>query len=139
MSSQRGAVSVEFAMVVPVLVLLVGLVVGGARTWLARGVVEQAAGAAVRGISLARSQPEAARTARDLALAQAAVGGLRCERLVIETDATALGSPPGQPATVQATVGCDVPLGDVLVPGWPGVIRVSASAEAALDRYRGRK
>jgi hypothetical protein len=139
MSGQRGAASVEFAMVVPVLVLLVGLVVGGARTWLARGVVEQAAGAAVRGMSQSRSQPEAARTAQDLAVAQAAAGGLRCERIVIETDSAALAQPPGQPGKVSAMVGCDVPLADVLVPGWPGVVRVSASAEAALDRYRGRK
>jgi len=138
-SGQRGAVSVEFAMVVPVLVLLAGLLVGGARTWLARGVVEQAAGAAVRGMSQARTQPEAARAARDLAVAQAAAGGLRCERIIVETDATALAQPPGLPGKVTATVGCDVPLGDLLVPGWPGVVRVAARAEATLDRYRGRK
>lgn len=48
-TGQRGAAAVEFAMTVPVLVLLFGLVVGGARTWLARGSVEQAAAAAARG------------------------------------------------------------------------------------------
>lgn len=139
MTGQRGAASAEFAMLVPVLVLLVGLVVGGARTWLARGVVEQAAGAAARGMSQSRSQAEASRTAKDLALAQAAAGGLRCTNLVVDTDASALGLPPGVPAKVSATVRCDVPLGDVLVPGWPGAIRVEASAETVLDRYRGRK
>ena len=139
MTGQRGSASVEFAMVVPVLVLLVGLVVGGARTWLARGVVEQAAGAAVRGMSQARSPGEAVRTAKSLAFAQAAAGGLRCERIAVEVDAGALARPPGTPAVVAATVRCDVPLGDVLVPGWPGVIEVEATAEAVLDRYRGRK
>jgi Flp pilus assembly protein TadG len=139
MTGQRGAASVEFAMLVPVLVLLAGLVVGGARTWLARGMVEQAAGAAVRGMSQSRSEAEANRSAKDLALAQAAAGGLRCASLVVDTDATALGRPPGAPGKVRATVRCDVPLGDVLVPGWPGVIRVEATAETALDRYRGRK
>lgn len=139
MTSQRGAASVEFALIVPVLVLLVGLVVGGARTWLARGVVEQAAGAAVRGMSQARGQAEAVRAARDLAFAQASAGGVRCERLVVDVDAAALASAPGSRATVSATVRCDVPLGDVLVPGWPGVIGVEASAEAVLDTYRGRK
>jgi len=138
-TSQRGAASVEFAMIVPVLVLLVGLVVGGARTWLARGVVEQAAGAAVRGMSQARGQAEAVRTARDLALAQATAGGVRCERLVVDVDASALSTAPGTRASVRARVRCDVPLGDVLVPGWPGVIGVEASAETVLDTYRGRK
>ena len=139
MTGQRGAASVEFALIIPVLVLLVGLIVGGARTWLARGVVEQAAGAAVRGMSQARGPAEAVRTARDLALAQATAGGVRCERLVVDVDAAALTTAPGSRATVTATVRCDVPLEDVLVPGWPGVVGVEASAEAVLDTYRGRK
>jgi Flp pilus assembly protein TadG len=130
---------VEFAMIVPVLVLLVGLVVGGARTWLARGVVEQAAGAAVRGMSQARGQGEAVRTAQELAIAQAAAGGVRCERLFIDVDASGFTTAPGTHATVTARVHCDVPLSDVLVPGWPGVIGVEASAETVLDTYRGRK
>ncbi|HEY3546864.1 MAG TPA: TadE/TadG family type IV pilus assembly protein [Propionicimonas sp.] len=129
----------EFAMIVPVLVLLVGLVVGGARTWLARGVVEQAAGAAVRGMSQARGQGEAVRTAQELAIAQAAAGGVRCERLFIDVDASGFTTAPGTHATVTARVHCDVPLSDVLVPGWPGVIGVEASAETVLDTYRGRK
>jgi hypothetical protein len=126
-------------MIVPVLVLLVGLVVGGARTWLARGVVEQAAAAAVRGMSQARGQGEAVRTARELALAQATAGGVRCERLIVDVDAAAFATAPGTRATVGARVRCDVPLGDVLVPGWPGVIGVEASAQAVLDTFRGRK
>ena len=139
MTGQRGAASVEFAMLVPVLVLLVGLVVGGARTWMARGLVEHAAGAAVRGMSQSRSQAEANRAAKDLVLAQAAAGGLRCRSLVVDTDASALGRPPGAPARVRATVRCEVPLADVLVPGWPGAIWVEATAETPLDRYRGRR
>jgi Flp pilus assembly protein TadG len=130
---------VEFAMIVPVLVLLVGLLVGGARTWLARGVVEQAAGAAVRGMSQARGQGEAVRTAQELAIAQAAAGGVRCERLFVDVDASGFAIAPGTPATVTARVHCDVPLGDILVPGWPGVIGVEATAETVLDTYRGRK
>ncbi len=139
MNGQRGAASVEFALIVPVLVLLVGLLVGGARTWLTRGVVEQAAGAAVRGMSQARGPGEAVRIARDLAHAQVAAGDVRRERLVVDVDASALSTSPGTRATVTARVRCDVPLGDVLVPGWPGVIGVEASAETVLDTYRGRK
>jgi hypothetical protein len=90
-------------------------------------------------MSQARSEAEANRTAKDLALAQAAAGGLRCTTLVVDTDTSALARPPGVPAKVRATVRCDVPLGDVLIPGWPGEVRVEATAEAVLDRYRGRK
>jgi Flp pilus assembly protein TadG len=126
-------------MVVPVLVLLFGLVVGGARTWLARGAVEQAAAAAARGVSQARTPGEAGRIARDLAAAQAAVGGLRCERWAVDVDAAALTAAPGQPGSVGAAVTCSVPLGDVLVPGWPGTLDVRATATAVVDRYRGRK
>ncbi|MCA0296568.1 MAG: pilus assembly protein [Actinobacteria bacterium] len=136
---ERGAAALEFAMVVPVLVLLFGLVVGGARTWLARGAVEQAAAAAARGVSQARTPGEAERVARDLAAAQAAIGGLRCERWSVDVDAAALTQPPGQPGSVGATVACSVPLSDVLVPGWPGSVDVRATAIAVLDRYRGRK
>jgi Flp pilus assembly protein TadG len=136
---QRGSVALEFAMLVPVLVLLFGLVIGGARTWLARGAVDQAAAAAARGVSQARTPAEAKRVAHDLAAAQAAVGGLRCDRWTVEVEAGALASPPGQAGSVAATVTCAVPLGDVLVPGWPGSVEVRATASAVLDRYRGRQ
>lgn len=139
MTSQRGAAALEFAMTVPVLVLLFGIVVGGARTWLARGAVEQAAAAAARGASLARTPGEAQRLGGDLALAQAALGGLRCDRWGVDVDAAALGRSAGRAGEVSATVTCAVPLGDVLVPGWPGSVEVRTVATAVVDRYRGRQ
>ncbi len=136
---QRGAAAVEFAMLVPVLVLLFGLVVGGARTWLARGAVEQAAAAAARGASQARTPGEAQHAATELARAQAAVGGLRCDRWAVDVEVGALAGAPGIPGEIRATVTCDVPLGDVLVPGWPGSVEVRATSAAVVDRYRGRQ
>ena len=126
-------------MIVPVVVLLFGLVVGGARTWLARGNVEQAAAAAARGVSQARTPAAARQLAADLAGAQAAVGGLRCARWLVDVDAAALAAPPGRPGAVAVSVTCEVPLEDVLVPGWPGSIEVRASASAVVDTYRGRQ
>lgn len=137
--TQRGAAAVEFALLVPVLVLLFGLVVGGARVWLARGAVEQAAAAAARGASQARTPGEAQHAATELAQAQAAVGGLRCDRWAVDVDVRALASAPGTPGEVRAAVTCEVPLGDVLVPGWPGTIEVRATSAAVVDRYRGRQ
>lgn len=136
---ERGSAAVEFAMLVPVLVLLFGVVVGGARTWLARGAVEQAAGAAARGVSQARTAADARRAAEDLASAQIAIGDVRCQRITVDVDAAGLTVAPGRPAQVRAAVTCVVPLADVLVPGWPGAIEVRASAMAVVDRYRGRQ
>ena len=137
--AQRGAAAVEFAMIVPVVVLLFGLVIGGARTWRARGAVEQAAAAAARGASQARTPAGAVQAADDLAHAQAAMDGLRCVRWLVDTEAAALAGVPGQPGAVRVSVTCEVPLADVLVPGWPGAVEVRATASAVVDTYRGRR
>ena len=136
---ERGAATVEFALLVPVLVLLFGLVVGGARVWLARATVDQMAGSAARAGSLARTPAAAVAAATRLARDQAATDGLRCVALTVDVDARSLANPPGTPARVEVEVGCTVPLGDVIVPGWPGQLSLSASAAAVVDSYRGRQ
>lgn len=138
-SRQRGSAALEFATIVPVAVLLFGLVVGGARVWLARSAVEQAAGAAARAASLARTPGEARHAAAVLAADQVAVGGLRCLQFSVDVDTATLAGPPGRAGRVRATATCQVPLADVLVPGWPGAIEVRAGASAVVDRYRGRQ
>lgn len=135
----RGAASVEFALVVPTLVILVGLVVGGARVWSARVGVDQIAGAAARGASLARSPAEAQHDGQRLAELQASTEGLRCRSLAVHLDASGLTIEVGRPAQVSARVRCAVGLSDVLVPGWPGELVVTAEASSVVDRYRGRQ
>ena len=44
----------------------------------------------------------------------------------------------GQPAQVSTTVRCTVSLGDLLVPGLPGSVSMSATQTSVLDRYRER-
>ena len=131
--------AIEFVQLVPVLVLWFGVVVGGARVWLARGVAEQAAAAAARAASGERSVAKAERAGRELAVAQASTSGLRCAEFSVLVDADALAQDAGTPGQVHARVSCAVPLGDVLVPGWPGTVDVSGDATAVVDRYRGRK
>ena len=46
--------------------------------------------------------------------------------------------PVGQAAHTSVDVACTVPLADLIVPGWPGELQVTASAESVLDRYRAR-
>lgn len=136
---QRGAAAVELALVVPVLVLLFGVVVGGARVWLARAGVEQMAGAAARAGSQERTPAAAVTAANRLARAQAASDGLRCSTLTVDVDARGLASPPGTPAQVRVSVQCAVPLADVIVPGWPGELVLTAAASSVVDSYRGRQ
>lgn len=137
-SQERGAASVELALVIPVLVLLMGVVVGGARVWLARSGVEQLAAGAARAGSLARSPGEAVAAAEALVRVQTPGGDLRCRELSVDVDARDLANPPGVPAQVRVTVSCSVGLADLIVPGWPGELMVTASAVSVVDTYRGR-
>jgi Flp pilus assembly protein TadG len=137
--NQRGSLATEFALLAPILLLLFSVAIGGARTWMARAGVEQMAGAAARAASLERTVGQAQQRAGQLATAQAAAGGVRCQVLEVEVDASALSRPVGTAGTVTATVHCEVALADVLVPGWPGSLAVAATASAVVDSYRGRK
>ena len=136
---ERGAAAVELALIVPVLVLLLGVVVGGARVWLARTGVEQLAAGAARAGSLARTPAEAVAAAESLVRHQAATDGLRCAELGVDVDARSLARPAGTPARIDVRVSCTVGLGDVIVPGWPGRLTLSASAASVVDTYRGRQ
>ncbi len=137
-SDERGAAAVEFALLAPVLVLLFGVTVGGARLWLARATVDHAAASAARAGSLARSAEQAVADGRALAELQLTTDGVRCAELTVELDARDLVEPAGAGGFVEAVVGCTVGLSDVLVPGWPGEVRVVATAASAVDRYRAR-
>jgi len=121
------------------IVLLFGVVVGGARVWLARADVEHMAGAAARAGSLARTPAAAVAAATELAQAQAGTAGLRCSSFTVDVDARSLANPPGTPAEVLVTVRCGVPLEDVIVPGWPGELTLTAAASSVVDSYRGRR
>lgn len=138
-TDQRGSSAIEFTLLIPVIVLLFSVLVGGGRVWLARSSVESMAGAAARAASLERDASSALSSARALVAAQAEVSGLRCSRLNTQLDTAAFGLPAGTPGEVLADVRCDVPLADILVPGWPGELVVAAHASAVIDRYRGRR
>lgn len=137
---ERGAAALEFVVIVPALLLLIGLVVGGGRVWYARTTVHQLADSAARTASLARTASEAQAGAVALAGQDAEASGLSCEGGPgVAVDTAGFAVPVGQPASVRTSVRCSVPLADLLVPGWPGTLDVEASAESVLDRYRGRR
>ena len=137
-SRERGAAALEFALVVPLLVLLMGLVVGGGRVWFARASVDAIAGSSARAASLARSAAEAEQAAHRVAALQAVSEAVHCAQLEVAVDAGEFAVPVGQPAMTRVHLRCAVPLADLLVPGWPGQLVVESTATSVIDRYRGR-
>lgn len=138
--TERGAVAVEFAILLPVLVLLIGTVVAGGRLAYTRTMVHHVADAGARAASLTRDAATAQRTAIDTVRSDADASGVRCAGGITATaDTSGFAAPPGQPAHVTVTVRCTVTMGDLLVPGLPGSWLVEASSTSTLDRYRGRR
>ena len=136
--SQRGTASVELAILVPVLVILLGLMIAGGRIWFARATVTEAAYSAARAASLARTPGEAAIDGRNAGQQSMATGGLECISRSVQVDVNAFSVPVGQPATITSSVFCTVSFGDVLLPGMPGALTLRADGASALDTYRGR-
>lgn len=137
---QRGSATVEFVIVLPVLLLIAGSVIAGGRAWLAHAGVEQLAESAARQASISRTADQARASAIELVRRDAAASGLPClGGVAVSVDTSGFAVPVGQPARVNATVQCRVGLSDLLLPGIPGTVDASASATSVLDRYRARE
>ncbi|MCW2811628.1 MAG: hypothetical protein JWP61_2086 [Friedmanniella sp.] len=135
---ERGSATVELALLVPGLVLMLGLTLAGGRVWFARTTVNEAAQSAARAASLARSVGEAVPAGRQAGLQSLATEGLECRATAVSVDAAAFAVPVGQPATVRSAVTCDLSFADLLLPGAPGAIRLVGRGASALDTYRAR-
>lgn len=134
----RGSVTLELVVLAPGLLLFIGLVVFAGRTSLANQSIAQAANEAARIASIARTQPEADRTAGEAARSTLVQQDLQCLTTSVSVDTTGFGQPVGTAATITATVSCVVRLSDLAVPGLPGSRTVTATATSPLDVYRER-
>lgn len=134
---ERGAAATEWAILFPVFIMLIGVMVAGARYAQARAGIAEAAGAAARAASIARDAGSA-KAAADAVIASN-LAGTACQSRTVAVDLSGFAVPVGQPARVRVSIRCTVPLGDVVVPGMPGSVTVSADATSALDRYRSRR
>ena len=134
----EGSTTLELVVWAPGLLLLIGLLTVAGRVNSANAAVEQAAVDAARTASSARS----AAGARDLATSSAAktlaAQALQCTTTTVALDTSGFGTPPGQSATVTATVTCPVRLSDLSMPGLPGTRTVSHTATSSLDTFRER-
>jgi Flp pilus assembly protein TadG len=136
--NQRGAAAVELTLLVPALLLVLGLLVSGGRLWFARTTVNEAAQAAARAASLARSASTATTAGRDAGSQSLTTAGLRCRSTSVSISTAAFAVPVGTPSTVTSTILCIVDFSDVFLPGWPGSVELTGRGSAALDTYRSR-
>jgi hypothetical protein len=137
--TERGSSAVELAILVPALVLMLGMMIGGGRLWFARTTVNEAAEVASRAASLARSADAAATEGDAAGRSSLSTGGLHCVNSSVSIDVGAFRVPVGTPATIGSRVVCSVPFGDVFLPGMPGFIELTGSGASALDTYRSRQ
>lgn len=126
------------AVLVPALLALVVFAIAAGRVGAATTALDSAAFSAARAASITRSAGQAEAAARASAEAILASLGITCAPSQVAIDASGFTAPVGEPAQVLVTVSCEVPLGELAVPGAPGTKRLSASALSAIDSYRER-
>lgn len=135
---ERGALSLEMAIVAPGVLVLILLLTAAGRTLSAYQAVEASAAEVARTASLARDAQTAAARAHASGSATLANQGLRCRSHRIDIDTRGFSAPIGVPADVGATVTCVVDLADLTVPGLPGAKTVTRSATSPIDAHRAR-
>lgn len=134
----RGAMSVELALLAPALLLLLSFAIFAGRTQIARNAVQAAARSAAREASLAGDATTATAQADDQARQTLATQDLRCQSTNISVDTAGFQAAPGQPGDVTVTIACVVGMADLLAPGVPGALSVQAVFTSPIDNYRER-
>ncbi len=135
---ERGVATLEFVVLTPVLIALLGLLVMAGRVAIASNSVQAAADEAARSASISRTASAARSGAEAGARRSLARQDLRCATVRVEVDTGGFATPVGLPARVSATVTCVVQLADLALPGFPGSRTVTATAVSPLDTYRER-
>lgn len=134
-----GTSVIETAILAPALILFIGLIVAGGRLAVAHQAVEAAAAEAARSASIARNAVDAVAAAETAAVAALGAQDLTCLSRTVDVDVDVAGfaAAVGTPASVSATITCQVHLADTL-PGLPGSLQVSATIRSPLDTFRER-
>jgi hypothetical protein len=135
--ADTGSAALELVVLAPVLLGLLGLVIAAGRTSVAQASVDAAARDAARQASIALNPYTAQLTGQSSARAALRRDGLDCVP-VISIDTSGFAVPPGQPASVSATVTCTVPLSSLYLPGLPGSHTMTFTFRSPLDLYRSR-
>ncbi len=124
-----GSVSVEIALSVPLIVLLLFLLTAAVHLGRAAIDVNSAAAAAARAASLARTAPTATTAARNAATANLAG---QCASLSVTVDTSAF----HRGGAVTVTVACTVTTHGLTGISIPGSVTTRAASTSPIDRYR---
>ena len=135
----RGSVSLELAILAPVMLLLLAFVVLAGRVAIAGNTVTTVAGNAAREASLARTAGAAAAAGRAVARAGLAAQSVQCQSGgTVTVDVSGFGAAaagvPGQ--VVVVTVDCVVTLSDLALPGVRGTRTLTERAVSPIDPNR---
>ena len=122
---QRGAVSVEAVLLLPLVILIVSAATASWRVWQARADVQSASQSAARTAAMAHSS------------GQAELAGTRCRGASLRIAADTFSRRVGTRGSVSASVSCTVSLSDLGLT-LPGSIHVNGSARAPVDSHRER-
>jgi Flp pilus assembly protein TadG len=128
MKSDEGSVSVELAILAPLIALLLVCVVAVGRVQNSRADVEAAAQSAARDISIARDPAAAFGRVRKSTAAMLHVGSPSCREFTFTPSLTA--------DDVTVSVACVADLQDAAVLPLPGSMTLRASATEVLDQFR---
>ncbi|MEV7471474.1 hypothetical protein AB0O20_34015 [Streptomyces kronopolitis] len=134
----RGSYTLETLICVAVLIPFLGLLAAYGLAGLFDNSVDNAANSAARAASQAVDADTA--QARGRAAVEAALrqDDRNCTSVSIDIDTSAFASPPGQAASVTATVSCTIPLDQLSVPGLLSSKTLKATAISAVDQYADR-
>jgi Flp pilus assembly protein TadG len=136
---ERGSTALELAILAPGLLLFITIVVYAGRVELAGQAVQQAADEAARSASIQRTQAGADEIAGEEARNTLNQQDLDCKSVVVKVDTQDFNTGPGQDGRIYTTVQCDVKVGDLILPGFPGTKTVTARGISPLDTYRERR
>ena len=138
-AGERGSAALEAAVGVPAFLLFVGLIIFAGRVAIATQAVDAAAADAARTASIARTPTSAASDAKATATSSLTAQHVNCTSMTVTVDTSGFAAPVGTPATVTATVRCNLDLADLALPGVPGARAVTATAHSPVDTYRERR
>lgn len=138
-TGQRGlAPATELVIIFPALIVLLGVIVGGARIWFARSVVTDAAYSGARAASIERDAGQANAVGHNATVQRLNMRGITCLQTSIDLDLSGFSAPVGTPASVTEQIHCQVSIGNVLVPGMPGSMMIVGRGTSPIDTYRER-
>ena len=136
-SRDRGSAALELVIIAPGLLLVLAVLIFAGRVAIAQQAVDSAAADAARSASIARTQGQAQASAEAAASASLTNQTTRCVSTAVTVDTSGFATPVGTPASVGATVTCQVDLAGLL-PGLPGSMSITATVRSPLDTYRER-